>query len=181
VFADFDFSDIKGTVQDQVGLVEGNFKQKWSWAAGGRVGWLINPSLLSYLNAGYTQTHFSGSGLVSVAGAASAMAISDFDWFAGGGVETAIASGWFLRTEYRVSEFRRQTLLDRAAATGAINACCADISFKPTVQTVTTQLVYKFCQDSAPRFARQLQHVTPPIGAEPTSTPAAATDCGRPI
>ena len=157
LFADYDFSDLRGTVQDQVGLVAGDFKQRWAWGAGARIGWLITPALLSYFNAGYTKTHFSGVPLIGVGGAATPMAISSYDddgSFVGGGVETAIAPGWFWRTGYRFSRFGRKTLLDRVAATGAISPCCADISFKPAVQTVTTQLVYKFGQSYAAPIAR---------------------------
>lgn len=147
VFGDFDFSGLKGTVQDQGPLFAGEVKQEWSWAAGGRVGWLLNPAFLSYFNGGYTATHFSGSSLTTVAGAPTPFVTPSFDsqgWFLGGGVETAITSGWFWRTEYRYSQFDRKVLTDRNPATGAIGG--ADISFKPAVQTVTTQIVYKFGQ-----------------------------------
>jgi outer membrane immunogenic protein len=152
LFADFDFSSLKGSVQDQVGIVTGDVKQEWSWAAGARIGWLIDPAVLSYFTAGYTATRFSGASLVRANGAATPMAVSAYNgngWFLGGGVETSIGSGWFWRTEYRLSEFGRKTLLTRNATTGAISACCADISFKPTVQTFTTQIVYKFGQGGA--------------------------------
>ena len=146
VLADYDFSSLKGTVQDQVPLFAGDIKQEWSWAAGGRAGWLINPSLLSYFNGGYTRTHFSGSSMTTVGGLATPFGTPSFDtngWFTGGGVETSIAPGWFMRTEYRYSQFDRRRLTDRNLVTGGLGPG-GDILFKPSVQTVTTQLVYKF-------------------------------------
>src|SRR5215203_7355466 len=49
IFADYDFSSIKGTISDMSpggGLVP--FKQDWAWSAGGRIGYLVVPQLLTY-------------------------------------------------------------------------------------------------------------------------------------
>jgi outer membrane immunogenic protein len=145
VFADFDFSNLKGSIQDQGAGFEGKIKQTWSWAAGGRAGWLITPSILSYVNAGYTQTRFSDTTMLFVVtgapfGGFGTPAFTTDGWFLGGGMEASIASGWFWRNEYRYSEFGRETIADTSPAGGVRN----NITFKPTVQTVTTQLVYKF-------------------------------------
>jgi outer membrane immunogenic protein len=147
VLADYDISSLKGTLQDQLPGAAGDIKQEWSWAAGGRAGWLLNPSLLSYFNGGFTRTHFSGTSMVNVGGATTVAGTQPFEtsgFFTGGGVETSFAPGWFLRTEYRYSQFDRKKLLDRNLATGGLVSGFGDINFKPTVQTVTTQVVYKF-------------------------------------
>ena len=52
VFVDFNLSNLKGTIQDQFSFTAGEIKQTWSWAIGGRVGWLFAPQILTYLNAG---------------------------------------------------------------------------------------------------------------------------------
>ena len=41
----------------------GRIKMEDSWAAGVRVGYLVAPNVLSYVNGGYTGSHWSGSSL----------------------------------------------------------------------------------------------------------------------
>jgi outer membrane immunogenic protein len=33
-------------------------KQSSAWALGGRIGWLVNPQLLTYVAGGYTGAHY---------------------------------------------------------------------------------------------------------------------------
>ncbi len=71
VFADGQFGSIKGTIQDQVPFWAGSEKMKDAWAAGVRVGYLIAPNVLSYVNGGYSGSDWSGTTLVNTfAGAA---------------------------------------------------------------------------------------------------------------
>jgi outer membrane immunogenic protein len=63
-------------------------------------------------------------------------------WFIGGGVDAALGSGWFWRNEYRSARYDSQTVTDTSADPAALIR--NNINFKPTVQTVTTQLIYKF-------------------------------------
>ena len=63
-FADYTFSDIHGdhlgaNAGPAIGTV-GNLKNDWSWAAGGRLGYVVNPTFLTYFSVGYTETHFTG-------------------------------------------------------------------------------------------------------------------------
>jgi outer membrane immunogenic protein len=147
VFGDFDISSLKGTIQDAGAGLAGETKQTWSWAAGGRIGWLIAPDTLSYINVGYTEAHYSGATMNSMVTAApffglTTPAFTASGWFSGGGVEAAIAPGWFWRNEYRYAEYGNESVTDSSSdpAAGIRNR----INFKPRVQTVTTQLVYKF-------------------------------------
>ena len=57
-------------------------------------------------------------------------------------MEAAIAPGLFWRNEYRYAEYGNESVTDSSSdpAAGIRNR----INFKPRVQTVTTQLVYKF-------------------------------------
>src|SRR5262249_3470136 len=64
-FGDYNFSDLKGTVQDGNPFFAGDIKQKSAWAVGGRAGWLNTPSVMSYVNAGYTAARFSSAPLVT--------------------------------------------------------------------------------------------------------------------
>src|SRR3954453_21803233 len=61
-FADAQFSDIRGnqlffcpTGCPGPGIFSNSVKNDWSWAAGGRIGYVALPSLLTYVNAGYAQ------------------------------------------------------------------------------------------------------------------------------
>src|SRR5262245_48165219 len=59
LFGDYDLSSLKVTIQDQNPFFAGEIKQTSAWAIGARVGWLISPSVLAYLNGGYSSAHFS--------------------------------------------------------------------------------------------------------------------------
>src|SRR5258707_1267550 len=52
IFADGQFGSIRGTMQDQLNGIAGNVKDRTNWAAGVRVGYLIAPTVLSYVNGG---------------------------------------------------------------------------------------------------------------------------------
>jgi outer membrane immunogenic protein len=150
VFADYDFSSLKGTIQDGTSLIAGEIKQESSWAAGARIGWLLAPQLLSYTNAGYTSAQFSGATLTPSAAGGTVTGVTQgftrSGWFLGGGFETALWNGFFWRNEYRYAYYGTQTIADTSTAGAALN----NITFKPTVQTFTTQVVYKFNPPGAP-------------------------------
>ena len=143
VFADYDLSSLKGTIQDQGPFFAGDIKQTSAWAVGARVGWLFNPKFLAYVNGGYTSARFSGADMVTTfAGAPtgfSTQAFTTSGWFVGGGTETVVAPGWFWRNEYRYARYSNKTLADTDGTGGA----AASINFKPTVQTITSGIVYK--------------------------------------
>jgi len=152
--ADYDFMNIHGTVVDPLGATGGvqlDEKENWAWAAGARLGYVITPGVLTYISAGYTETHFNGGAFVSsAAGAPSAFTLAGQrfqGWFLGSGFETTLSDyvpglppGLFLRTEYRFSSFdsaNDPVFAVAPAAGGAEN-------IHPYVQTVTTSLVWKF-------------------------------------
>jgi outer membrane immunogenic protein len=161
VFADADFSNIKGTIQDQGPFFAGKLKETRSWAVGPRVGLLMTPQTLTYVNGGFTQTHFSSASMVrAFNGASSTFVTPSFDrsgWFVGGGVERAfslfgLGSGWFWRSEYRYASYGRTMLSDSVPGAGPVVVSPAgvflnpqnSITFKPAVQTIRTEIVYKF-------------------------------------
>ena len=61
-------------------------------------------------------------------------------WFVGGGMEYAIAPGWFWRNEYRYSRFDTASFLTNTNIPAFFGNI---INFSPVVQTITTQLIYK--------------------------------------
>lgn len=144
-FADYNLSSLKGIIQDQDPVWAGEIKQTSAWAAGVRAGWLVNPSLLAYVNGGYSGAHFSGATMIDGTGAVTGNTTPGFTrngWFLGGGTETTlnlIGRGWFWRNEYRYASYGTQAITD----TG-IHGSMNNITFKPVVQTFTSQIVYKF-------------------------------------
>ncbi|MGL3208141.1 outer membrane protein [Bradyrhizobium sp. BR 1433] len=152
VFADGQFGSLKGTIQDQGPFVAGNIKNDYSWAAGARLGYLIAPNVLSYVNAGYSSSHWKGTTLFNTASALpSGLHTNDFDrggWFVGGGVENNLnifgitAPGWFMKTEYRAAYYDNKNISELVDGTNLSNGRA--ITFKPLVQTISTSLVYRF-------------------------------------
>ena len=128
-------------------------KLRDTWAAGARLGYLVAPNVLSYVNGGYTGSHWSGADLfTTVSGTASGVHTNGFThngWFVGGGVENNLnifgitAPGWFMKTEYRAAYYDNKNLgeIGRRRPTRSTGR---DISFKPFVQTISTSLVYRF-------------------------------------
>ena len=67
------------------------------WALGARLGWLINPTVLSYLVGAYSQAHSSNVNLnfANAGGLFSGLTTPAFTsngWFFGGGMEAKISS-----------------------------------------------------------------------------------------
>jgi outer membrane immunogenic protein len=147
-FADAQFGDIKGTIQDQGPYFVGDLKLKTSWAAGVRLGYLVAPNVLTYVNGGYSGSDWSSTTMVSAwNGAPSTYGTPSFrrdGWFIGGGIENSLpffGGGWFVKTEYRLAQYERIVLPDVSATIPVPND---SITFKPTVQTISAQLVYRF-------------------------------------
>ena len=159
IFADGTFGSLKGNIGDagvaaggtSTGIV-GSERMRDAWAAGGRLGYLVAPNVLSYVNAGYTGTYWSGSTLLgSNTGLPSGLHTDSFNTggaFVGGGVENNLnifgitAPGWFMKTEYRAAYLDSKSLSERIDGTNALFG--RDITFKPFVQTISTSLVYRF-------------------------------------
>ena len=62
-FGDFDFMNLTGKFGDPSSPATGNEKESSAWYAGGRLGYLISPTFLGYIDGGWTQTRFDGFGL----------------------------------------------------------------------------------------------------------------------
>lgn len=144
VFGDVDFARIKGTIQDQTPFFVGTVTENFTWDAGARIGWLVTPAILSYFNGGWSQTHFTGANMVlAFAGQATGFATPAFSkggWFLGSGVEAMFAPGWFWRSEYRYADYGTVNLADTNQAGVMANT----ITFHPIVQTIRSEVVYKF-------------------------------------
>jgi outer membrane immunogenic protein len=148
---DYDFAHMHGKFTGDgtlVGLVSGDRNMPWEWAAGGRIGYLVTPSLLSFVSGGWTEAKFNqvifATITPGVLTGVSAPGATYNGWFLGGGLEYGFnwLPGLFLKTEYRFSDFRSRNLAEFVSTTGALTS--TNIGTHPTVQTVTTELVYRF-------------------------------------
>jgi outer membrane immunogenic protein len=152
ILADGMFGSLDGTIQDQGPFWAGREKLQDAWAVGARVGYLVAPNVLSYVNAGYSETYWSGTSFVSTFnGAATTAHSNSFNRggvFVGGGVENNLnifgisAPGWFMKTEYRSVFNDRRNISELNNVTNL--PVGTDITFKSWTQTISTSLVYRF-------------------------------------
>jgi outer membrane immunogenic protein len=163
-FIDGDKSRIRGD-QDFVSGIRGEAELRWSWAVGGRVGWLVTPTLLAYVAGGYTEAKFRAVNFFADGEVTFVREDPDFivvapggptglqlaaqkyrGFFIGGGAEYALGwwPGLFWKTEYRFADYRRRaTPFICAACTPAVPIGIAAHT-KTYVQTVRTELVWRF-------------------------------------
>jgi outer membrane immunogenic protein len=152
-FGDYDFMQINGTNQafGALGSLSGNEKESSAWFVGGRLGYLVTPSLMTFFDGGYTQTRFDGvsfNTVLNAPGFASLPAQTYTGWFLGGGTEYALNFSWlpihglFWRNEYRYATYNSANVPIVSTATGAPTAFSE--TSKPYVQTITSALVWRF-------------------------------------
>jgi outer membrane immunogenic protein len=152
IFGDGQFGSLKGTIQDPFFGWTSSIKMQDAWAAGARVGYLVAPNVLSYVNGGYSGSHWSGTTFLNTF---SGFPVGDHSnsfnrngVFVGGGVENNLnifgisAPGWFMKTEYRAAYYGSQNITELVNVTNAFAG--HDIAFKPWAQTISTSLVYRF-------------------------------------
>jgi outer membrane immunogenic protein len=152
LFGDGQFGSLRGTIQDPFAGLTATEKMQDAWAAGVRVGYLVAPNVLSYVNGGYSGSHWSGTTLLDTfSGLPVGGHTNSFNrngWFIGGGVENSLnifgisAPGWFMKSEYRSAFYERKSINELVDGTNALVG--RDISFKPWVQTISASLVYRF-------------------------------------
>ncbi len=134
-FGDYDWANIKQNGQNPV---LGAIKENSAWSVGGRAGYAVTPAFLSYIDGGFTQAHFSAS-----AGIVPSHTYSG--WFLGSGFDTRLSGllsgwlglgpGWYWRTEYRFSQYQNASFSTVPLLTASVH---------PFVQTVRTEIIYKF-------------------------------------
>src|SRR5258708_18768608 len=69
IFADGQFGSIRGTEENAFSNLSGTVKDRTNWAAGVRLGYLVTPTVLSYVNGGFTGAPFSSATFLSTGGA----------------------------------------------------------------------------------------------------------------
>ena len=149
LFGDYDFMSVKGDVST-LGFfgpaITGSQKQDSQWAVGGRVGYLVLPSLLTYVSGGYTQAHWKDTALASFFAPGTTVATlpgtTKGGWFIGTGDEYALSflPGLFWKTEYRYSEFDRANV----TLTSPLGPTGVSVTEKFKEHSVRSELVYRF-------------------------------------
>jgi outer membrane immunogenic protein len=147
-FGDFDFMSLKGTLYVNDLAMVGDETERWAWGVGARVGWLVTPALLTYVNGGYTQTRFDQVNLVNISTGASEneyIAAHTYNgWFIGGGTEYNLnwIPGLFWRSEYRYASYRAS---DNSILNTSDGSLTGDAMHSTKfVQTIRSELVYRF-------------------------------------
>lgn len=172
-FVDGDWTNLRGD-HGLFGAFRGEQSMRWSYAVGGRLGWLVTPSLLAFFSGGYTEAEFSGVNYSNISSTANVQIFSPpavglqvittgnpgfaleaqrfSGFFIGGGTEYAISQlpGLFWKTEYRYADYR-------SAQSNIICPPCTVFGAgivgpqtglaerqHPTVQTIRTELVWRF-------------------------------------
>jgi outer membrane immunogenic protein len=151
VFGDFDWMNLKGSMATL--LTNGGFatsgdeKESSAWAVGGRIGYLITPSVLTYVDGGWTETRFDQINLIRANGTPTGNTFPAHTyqgWFIGSGFEYAFTwlpiNGLFVRSEYRYSTYQKDDLTE-TLATGAPGSI---LHASKQVQTITSSLVWRF-------------------------------------
>ena len=165
IFADGQFGSMRGSISDPFFAFEGREKLETSYAAGVRVGYLVAPNVLSYVNAGYSGSQWKGASYSTLAAGGGPIGFTTPSfrrdgWFIGGGVENNLdifgirAPGWFMKTEYRSAFYDRITLPETNTPASGGGTTGVAVTFKPWVQTISTSLVYRFNWTGAPIAAR---------------------------
>lgn len=124
-FFDYDFTDISSKISspgrsDKIDLTD-------SWTAGGRIGYLFYPNVLTYVAAGYTEAHFD---------LPSRFNNNTFSGYTlASGIELPLTGGWFAKGEYRFTQFDKQTIFNSARTT---------VTDEPRENSIVASIVYKF-------------------------------------
>ena len=147
-FGDFDVGDLKGTMTMPNFSLQGDEKERWSWAVGARAGYLPWDSLLVFVSGGFTQARFDAVDFVDQNGNASTVSIAENTyngWFLGSGYEYKLdwMPGLSWKTEYRFADYGSR---DNTIVTTGTNIPNGDgtVHSHKYVQTVRSELVYRF-------------------------------------
>jgi outer membrane immunogenic protein len=144
---DWNWGDLKGTDNFAFDNI-GDEKNKWTWAAGGRIGYVFGPRSMAYVSGGYTQAHFDRVDFsFDETGGVPTLFIPDntyHGWYIGSGYEYGLTflPGLFWKTEYRYSEFSAADLAHIVIVTGLPNGVVTHS--KKFEQTIRSELVWRF-------------------------------------
>jgi outer membrane immunogenic protein len=158
-FGDWDGGQIDGTWSGGSGtgvIGAGNERLSSAWFAGGRLGYVVNPRFMTYVDGGWTQARFNQADLSGLGGVVPPVALGVSlaantynGWFIGSGFEYSLdilpINGLFLKTEFRYSQYGGNSgtgvpLI--ATATGVPTGFT--VNSQKAVEMVSTELVWRF-------------------------------------
>src|SRR5665213_3066994 len=146
-FGDVNFGSVRGDFSPSNSGLVGRDREKLSWAAGGRLGYLISPQFLAFGSVGWTEArHDAIAWNVVATGAPIALNTprQNFDgWFLGTGYEYKLAwlPGFTWKTEYRFSDFGNRNTFVFVNATGAQGLRISNHEYE---QSIRSELVWRF-------------------------------------
>jgi outer membrane immunogenic protein len=132
--------DILGGFFDEAVGATAPAREIWAAGIGARVGFLVTPQILTFVDGGWTPTRF---GNVNFPRGRISLPEQTFNGgFIDGGTEVAVPAVWGLywRNEYRLSSYRAK---DLQFSVNGMPIVFFDHQ-SATVQTITTALVWKF-------------------------------------
>jgi len=156
--ADYNIMNMSGSFQVPFLGYTGNQTASWAWAIGGRIGYLVTPELLAYVNFGYPEQHFNQINLLTPSSAPTPYYYPAYTYesgflFFGAGTEYALGDviplkGLFWRTEYRYTDYTTVSL-PLLSTTGVLPGACPAsthclLSMNKDVQTITSGFVWRF-------------------------------------
>jgi outer membrane immunogenic protein len=127
--------------------VQGDEKERWSWAVGARAGYLPWDSLLVFMSGGFTQARFDAVDFVNTSGVSVNRNIAEQTYngfFLGSGYEYKLdwMPGLTWKTEYRFADYGSQDNPIITTSTGLATGSYGE-SHK-YIQTIRSELVYRF-------------------------------------
>jgi opacity protein-like surface antigen len=115
---------VSGAVEQSSTKVFGkNVNAQDNWAVGGRAGYLVGANLLAYGRVGYTVENYDSNVTKSKLNALQGITY-------GGGLEYAVAPGWFLHTEYRRSDYEGSPVFTTAHDVATDNRILGGVTLK---------------------------------------------------
>jgi len=160
ITGDIEFSNIKGQYSFNCpnpcvrpSGYNGEIKGPWAWGVGGRAGYLVGPSLLTYWTGGFTQARFDQvnySDAQTGAHTGLVLPAQTYDgWYLGGGIEFELGGfvpGLYWRTEYRFSDYQTRNVSQPCAGglCGLSGTLHSIDRVHPQEQSIWSAVVYRF-------------------------------------
>jgi outer membrane immunogenic protein len=115
------------------------------WSVGGRLGYVVSPSTLLFLTAGYSRADISDLNVSFGGGGLTLARVGEFDgYFIGGGAEVKLTKAISIKGEYRYTDLDAETitLLPGTPLEGINDFVTTKLD--PDIQSGRLSLVYKF-------------------------------------
>jgi outer membrane immunogenic protein len=153
-FFDYDWADLDTSLDASLNFgvptlgAGADIEVEDMWSIGGRLGYLVSPSTMLFMTAGYTQADVSDlTADVSGLGSVTLASVGDFGgYFIGGGAEMKITKAISIKGEYRYTDLDSEviTLLPGTGPLGEFVNGLVTTKLDPDIQTARVSLNYRF-------------------------------------